>query len=401
MSNRSYALVPVKNWLPLFLPLILANGCARSNPATAVPEEASGVIRAGNDLLIADDREDGAYFRFRLPPNPPPLIRLEPGRVERVPIWHGELAMDLESIAILGDGRLAVLSERLRALVGDGGVIAEYQPPLAEFGNRGLEGLAVKPRPDGSSRVAVLWEGGYPEFHLLPPPLRERVPRVSLQPFILIHDLKRGATRVAVKMEDALRVIELEVPVPEGQEPGAQRFRAPDLVWYTPPKEEQGEDGFIVLLSSQNGAGARQYLYHWLQRFSGEGKALGQPLDLDTLVPLEFRGANWEGLAWFEEGKSLVVVHEKGSMPAVVALVVPLPDEWQQGDSLPTSKPTHVVQRDAEYYLTGPQQARPPDGTLPAGSRVTLLRDAGSYCLVRSAEGVEAYVATDVLKPIQ
>ena len=390
----------MKNWLPLFLPLILANGCARSTPATAVPEEASGVVRSGNDLLIADDGENGAYFRFRLPSNPPLLIRLEPGRVERVPIRQGELAMDLESIAILGDGRLAILSERLRALVGDGGLIAEYQPPLAEFGNRGLEGLAVKPRADGSSRVAVLWEGGYPEFHLLPPPLRERVPRVALRPFILVHDLKAGATHLTVAMKDALRVIELDVPVPEGQEPEAQRFRAPDLVWYTPPKSQRGEDGFIVLLSSQNGAGAREYRYHWLQRFTGEGEALGQPLDLDSLVPQEFRGANWEGLAWFEEGKSLVAVHEKGSMPAVVAIVVPLPDEWLEGSFHP-SKPTHVVQRDAEYYLTGPQQARPPDGTLPAGSRVTLLRDAGSYCLVRSAEGVEAYVATDALKPIE
>ena len=37
---------------------------------------------------------------------------------------------------------------------------------------------------------------------------------------------------------------------------------------------------------------------------------------------------------------------------------------------------------------------------MPAGSRVTLLREAGSYCLVRSAEGVEAYRATDALKTI-
>jgi hypothetical protein len=336
----------VKSWLPLFLPLVLANGCARGNPATAVPEEASGVARSGNYLLIVDDGQAGAYFRFKLPPSPPPLIRLESGTVERVPIRHGELAMDLESIAILGDGRVAVLSERLRALIGDNGVIAEYPHPLAEFGNRGLEGLAVKPRPDGSSRVAVLWEGGYPGYQLIPPPLRERVPRVALRPFILVHELKAGATQVNVEMKDALRVIELEVPLPEGQEPEAQRFRAPDLVWYTPSKGGQGEDGFIVLLSSQNGVGTPEYRYHWLQRFNGLGKALGQPLDLDARVPEELRGANWEGLAWFEEGKSLVVVHEKGSRPAVVALVVPLPDVWL-GRLIPSAKPAHAVRRDA------------------------------------------------------
>jgi hypothetical protein len=389
----------VRSWLLLILPLILVNGCARGSPATTVPEEASGVVRSGNSLLIADDGQDGAYFRVKLPPNPPLLIRLEPGMVERVPIRQGELALDLESIAILGDGRLAVLSERLRALVGDGGVIAEYPPPLAEFGNRGLEGVAVKPRPDGSSRVAVLWEGGYPEFHLLPPTLRELTPRVSLRPFILVHDLKAGAMHVSVKMDGARRAIELEVPVPEGQEPQAQRFRAPGLVWFRPPGGDQADDGFIVLLDSQNAAGAREYRYHWLQRFTGEGKAVGPPLDVDALVPAEFRGANWEGLAWFEEEKSLVLVHEKGAMPAVVALVVPLPDEWLESSVSP-SKFTHLVQRDVEYYLAGPQQARPPDGTWSAGSRVTLLREAGSYCLVRSAEGVEAYIATDALKAI-
>ncbi len=286
------------------------------------------MVRSGNDLLIVDDAEDGAYFRFRLPSNPPLLMRLDAGSLERIPIRQGNLALDLESIAVLGDGRVAVLSERLRALVGDSGLIAEYQPPLAEFGNRGLEGVAVKSVAGGSSRVAVLWEGGYPEFHLLPPPLREVVPNAALRPFILVHDLKAGATKVNVAIGDGVRVIELKVPVPEGQEPVAQRFRAPDLVWFNQREGNPGEEGFIVLLSSQNAAGRREYRYHWLQRFDGKGIVVGAPLDLDLLVPPEFHGANWEGLAWFEDGKSLVLVHEKGLMPAVVALVVALPDEW-------------------------------------------------------------------------
>jgi hypothetical protein len=54
-----------------------------------------------------------------------------------------------------------------------------------------------------------------------------------------------------------------------------------------------------------------------------------------------------------------------------------------------------VLTTAAEYYLQGPQQASPPDGTFPAGTKVTLVRDAGSYSLVRTAQGVEAYVTSD------
>jgi hypothetical protein len=43
---------------------------------------------------------------------------------------------------------------------------------------------------------------------------------------------------------------------------------------------------------------------------------------------------------------------------------------------------THRISADTEYYRDGPQQARPPDGTLAAGTTVRLVRDAGSYSLV-------------------
>lgn len=386
----------MKSWLVLLVVFVLPKGCAPGAPQVGVPAEASGVVRSGGDLLIADDAENGVYFRFRLPEDPPSVIPIVPERLERIPLVHGELALDLESIDVLGDGRVAALSERLRALVGNDGLIAEYRPPLAEFGNHGLEGLAVERHADGSSRVAVLWEGGYPEYHLLPPPLQGKMPRVSLRPFILVHDLKAGESGITVEMGNARRVIELDVPVPEGLEPEAQRFRAPDLVWHRSPKGGEDESSFIVLISSQNSSGPREYRYHWLQRFAVDGKPVGKPLDLDALAPAEFGGVNWEGLGWFEEGESLVVIHEKGTAPGVIALVVPLPQEWKESHGLPAG-PTHVVLRETEYYLSGPQQARPPDGTLAAGTRVTLLRDAGSYCLVRTDQGLEAYVATDVL----
>ena len=60
---------------------------------------------------------------------------------------------------------------------------------------------------------------------------------------------------------------------------------------------------------------------------------------------------------------------------------------------------THVVHADSAYYTTGPQQSRPPDGTFKAGTKVKLLRDAGSYSQVESEGGVTAFVSTGSLAP--
>ncbi|MBW3595725.1 MAG: serpin family protein [Planctomycetes bacterium] len=61
---------------------------------------------------------------------------------------------------------------------------------------------------------------------------------------------------------------------------------------------------------------------------------------------------------------------------------------------------THVIAAETAYYTTGPQQGRPPDGKFKAGTRTKLLREAGSYSLVRAENGVAAYVATNTLKKI-
>jgi len=63
--------------------------------------------------------------------------------------------------------------------------------------------------------------------------------------------------------------------------------------------------------------------------------------------------------------------------------------------------PTHTVTGATPFYLDGPQQARPPDGTLAAGSRVTLARAAGSYAQVVMPDGRRAYVAADSLKALR
>jgi|TARA_B100001964_G_scaffold173365_1_gene190945 uncharacterized protein YgiM (DUF1202 family) len=62
---------------------------------------------------------------------------------------------------------------------------------------------------------------------------------------------------------------------------------------------------------------------------------------------------------------------------------------------------THVVTTDTVYYMSGPQQARPPEGKFKAGTKVTLVQKAGSYSVVRSAGGVQAYVSTASLKAIE
>jgi len=53
------------------------------------------------------------------------------------------------------------------------------------------------------------------------------------------------------------------------------------------------------------------------------------------------------------------------------------------------------------YYLGGPQQARPPEGKFKPGTRVRLVRNVGSYCLVESENGITAHVSTGTLKPLK
>ena len=64
---------------------------------------------------------------------------------------------------------------------------------------------------------------------------------------------------------------------------------------------------------------------------------------------------------------------------------------------------THIVTSGTEYYLTGPQQASPPEGYLEAGTKVALLEEAwsGSYCRVRTENGIEAYLSTGSLHPLE
>lgn len=264
------------------------------------------------------------------------MLTVEPSRVSRTAFAQAAVALDLEAIDRLADGRVVALSERLRALVDDQGIVAEYGGPLTEFGNRGLEGLAVRPLSNGDSRVAVLWEGGYPEYYLVPDQLKAVVGRLPLRPVIWVHDLPHGQAKLMVRdtTKDlyALQVVELEVPEPDrAPPPEGQRFRASDLVWHTVHQGKTQEFGFIVLLNAQNSptVGKTRYAHLWLQRFTVDGKPFGAPLDLKTLLPAEMKERNWEGLAWFETGKKLVMIHDVPPKGIPAAYILTIPPDWR------------------------------------------------------------------------
>ena len=61
----------------------------------------------------------------------------------------------------------------------------------------------------------------------------------------------------------------------------------------------------------------------------------------------------------------------------------------------------HAISAPTEYYTNGPQQARPPDGRFPAGLKVVVLNEAGSYVRVRSETGIEAYVSAGALRTLR
>jgi hypothetical protein len=61
---------------------------------------------------------------------------------------------------------------------------------------------------------------------------------------------------------------------------------------------------------------------------------------------------------------------------------------------------THVTTTDTPYYLNGPQQGGPPNGTLKAGTQITVVENQGSYSIVRTQNGIKAHVAIDSFKPL-
>ncbi len=62
---------------------------------------------------------------------------------------------------------------------------------------------------------------------------------------------------------------------------------------------------------------------------------------------------------------------------------------------------THTVVSDTQYYRDGPQQDRPPDGVLAAGTMVRLVSESGSYSLVETSDHSRVHIASDSLQPLK
>lgn len=60
----------------------------------------------------------------------------------------------------------------------------------------------------------------------------------------------------------------------------------------------------------------------------------------------------------------------------------------------------YVVKHDVAYYTGGPQQSRPPDGVIPAGTEVRATsKSIGAHVWVTSKDGLAGYVADSALRP--
>ena len=53
----------------------------------------------------------------------------------------------------------------------------------------------------------------------------------------------------------------------------------------------------------------------------------------------------------------------------------------------------HVVTMETRYYLSGPQQAWPSEGSFKSGTMIREIQSFGSYSLVESADGIRAYIS--------
>ena len=267
---------------------------------------ASGIVRDGDDLLIVGDRSSRTVYRYRLqqadyPAGTEPLLaQIEMSELLLQPMRDG-FAPDAESIDLLDSGEVVILSEQLGALVTNEGVLKNYSPVLNTIAGRGLEGLAIY----NNSQLAALWEGGFFRSIFLPSTILGAgdLSAGPMKPLLCLHSLDQQSSAPACA--DGEGIVVLQVP---DTPLATQIFRAPDLVWQVDGSE------LIVLLSSTNQQD-NEFKFLWLQKFTLDGEAVGDPINLCDrgYLPEGYRAgrqSNFEGLAWFEPGESLLSIND-------------------------------------------------------------------------------------------
>ncbi|MEE2756883.1 MAG: hypothetical protein VYA30_09485 [Myxococcota bacterium] len=94
--------------------------------------------------------------------------------------------------------------------------------------------------------------------------------------------------------------------------------------------------------------------------------------------------------------------HRRSNLEASVLSKEPSTDPLELKTLRPPSRweATHLVTEKTEFYLDGPQQARPADGTLPAKTRVRNLANHGSYCFVETVAGRRMHISTNSVRAL-
>lgn len=226
---------------------------------------------------------------------------------------------DFESIDQLADGRIVALSERDGTLITptDNVVVTYTHKRLKRQGLRGLEGLAVKQgNSKGSSKLAVLWEGGFD---------MSKRERPYLTPRIAVSSIAEGKSEVRIKtkptkldLTKSHKWLEKISPPEFGEE---FRFRATDLAWFN--------NGLIVLMPSTRRSTSdknkERYGPTAIQLFGIDGKPLADPVLLNELLPEELAeqsNYNWEGMCKVGED-SLMVANDSSKFVAVAQIKIP------------------------------------------------------------------------------
>lgn len=268
-----------------------------------LPEDPSGIVVHDSTVYVVGNKSNQEYSRFSVDglPDTEGVVKLKNlTNLGRVKLDH-DRADDLESIDVL-EGSMVVLSEDSRRIIHTEHTLVDYSdlPSFRESGGRGLEGMSVRRLPDGSSQIAVVWEGGIHKDN-----------NSVNRPRLLVHQVGDGALGAKLHLRPTTWETRInKVTIDESL--GDTRFRIPDLVWsWLTDKETWG----FVLLLSHHGGGKKDQKY--LQTFDTDGSPVGDPRNLvDLGMPSDVIESNWEGLCWHTDSNGidhLLLVNDTGN----------------------------------------------------------------------------------------